>query len=95
VSDKAPPRSQRLKKEAALLAVMLFLGIALLPIAIWIVGDLVFGSYGGNGYGDFFSSLSGKLRSGNPVAWFLVLSPWLVLQVVRLALIGWRYAGKL
>jgi hypothetical protein len=73
---------------------MLFFGIVLLPIAIWVVGDLVFGSYGGNGYGDFFSNLSGKLRSGNWVAWFLVLSPWLALQVVRLALLGWRYAGK-
>jgi len=95
VSENAPPRSTRLKKEAALLAVMLFFGIVLLPIAIWIVGDAVFGSYGGRGYGDFFNSLSGKLRSGTTDAWFLVLSPWLALQVVRLALLGWRYAGKM
>jgi hypothetical protein len=95
VSDKTPSRSRRLKQEAALLAVMLFFGIVLLPIAIWFVGDLVFGSYGGSGYGDFFSSLSGKLRSGNLVAWFLVLAPWLTVQVIRLALAGWRYAGKM
>jgi hypothetical protein len=94
VSDKALTRSRLLKKEAALLLVMLFFGIVLLPIAIWVVGDFVFGAYGGSGYGDFFSSLSGKLRSGNGVAWFLVFSPWLALQVVRLALVAWRYAGK-
>ena len=74
---------------------MLFLGIVLLPIAIWFVGDVVFGSYGGNGYVDFYNRLGGKLRSGNLVAWFLVLSPWLTLQVIRLSLAGWRYAGKL
>lgn len=73
---------------------MLFFGIVLLPVAIWFVGDVVFGSYGGNGYGDFFNRLGGKLRAGNWAAWFLVLSPWLTLQVVRLALLAWRYAAK-
>ena len=74
---------------------MLLLGMVLLPVAIWFVGNLVFGSYGGTGYGDFFNSLSGKRRSGNLVAWFLVLSPYLGIQVVRFALAGWRRAGKM
>jgi hypothetical protein len=95
VSDTAPPLSRILKTEAVILAGMLFLGIVLLPIAIWFVGNLIFGAYGGSGYGDFFGGLASKLLSGNLVAWFLVLSPWLALQVVRVALIGWRHAGKL
>lgn len=95
MSETTPSPSRLLKKEAALLAVMLLLGIALLPVAIWFVGNLVFGAYGGSGYGDFFNSLSGKLRSGNLVAWFLVLSPYLGIQVVRLALAGWRRVGKM
>jgi hypothetical protein len=44
---------------------------------------------------DFFGNLSGKIRSGDAVAWFLVLSPWLAWQVLRLAALGWRAAGKL
>jgi len=89
------PQSPNLKTEAALFAAMLFLGFVILPIAVWFVGNLIFGEYGGTGYGEFFSRLSGKILSGDIVAWFLVLSPWLALQVVRLALAGWRLAGKM
>ena len=94
MSDTPFPTAYNLKKELALLGVMLLFGITLLPIAIWFVGNLVFGSYGGAGYGDFFGMLGAKLRAADPVAWFLVLSPWLALQVVRLAIFGWRRAGK-
>ena len=93
--DTATPRSRLLKKEAAILAVTLFCGFVLLPVAIWFVGGLVFGAYGGSGYGDFFGSLADKIRSGNVVAWFLVLSPWLTIQIVRVAVAGWRHAGKM
>ena len=74
---------------------MLFVGFVILPVAVWLVGNLIFGAYGGTGYGDFFGRLSGKILSGDIVAWFLVLSPWLALQVVRMALAGWRLAGKM
>ena len=50
----------------------------------------VFGEYGGNGYGEFFSSLSGKIRSGDRVSWFLVLSPYLAILTIRLTAWGWR-----
>ena len=84
-----------LKKEAALLAGLLFFGLVILPIAIWFVGKAVFGAYGGVGYGEFFGTLSGKIRGGDLAAWFLVLSPWLVWQILRLMAFGWRAAGKL
>jgi hypothetical protein len=95
VSDKATPDSRNLKKEAAIFAVMLFLGFVILPIAIWFVGNLVFGDYGGTGYGDFFGRLRNKILSGDIGAWFLVLSPWLALQVVRVTLAGWRHAKNM
>ena len=47
------------------------------------------------GFAEFYGTLSGKIRSGDLVAWFLVLSPWLAWQVVRLALLGWRAAAKM
>ena len=83
-----------LKKEVALLATLLFIGLVILPILIWFVGKAVFGAYGGAGYFEFFGTLSGKIRAGDAVAWFLVLSPWLAVQLIRLALAGWRLAGK-
>ena len=83
-----------LTKELALLAILLFVGLALLPIAIWFVGKAVFGAYGGAGYMDFFGTLSSKIRSGDAVAWFLVLSPYLVWQIMRLMALGWRVVGK-
>ena len=73
---------------------LLFVGIAILPIAVWLVGDLVFGEYDGAGYAGFFGLLAGKLRSGEPAAWFLVLAPWLGVQVIRLAALGWRGGAK-
>ena len=89
------PRGKSLKKEAALFAGLLFLGLVILPIAVWFVGKAVFGVYGGTGYGDFFGTLIGKIRGGDLVAWFLVLSPWLVWQIARLMALGWRAAAKM
>jgi hypothetical protein len=94
LSKQGTYQARFLKKEVALLATMLFLGLVLLPIAIWFVGNAIFGTSGGTGYSDFFGSLSGKIRAGDPAAWFLVLSPWLGVQVVRLAVAGWRHARK-
>ena len=76
-------------------ATLLFFGLVVLPIAIWFVGKAVFGAYGGAGYMDFFGTLSAKIRAGDTVAWFLVLSPYLVWQIVRLTAFGWRAVGKL
>ena len=90
MSEKTSNLSTLLKKEAAVFLVLLLIGLVLLPICIWFVGNAVFGAYEGAGYSDFFGTLSGKIRSGNPVAWFLVLSPWIVWQCLRLIAFGWR-----
>ncbi len=74
---------------------LLFFGFVLMPVIIWFVGKAVFGAYGGAGYTEFFGTLSGKIRSGDGVAWFLVLSPWLTWQILRLVAYGWRAAGKM
>jgi hypothetical protein len=94
MSDTPSNLARTLKKEFSIFVALLFFGFVLLPICIWFVGKAVFGAYGGAGYGEFFGSLSGKIRAGDMVAWFLVLSPWIVLQILRLAARGWRAAGK-
>ena len=94
MKPKPPTFSILLKKEAALLASLLFVGLVILPICVWFVGKSVFGQYGGAGFSEFFGTLSGKIRSGDTVAWFLILSPWLVWQCLRLIAFGWRAVGK-
>ena len=92
--QNSSPMGRILKKETALFAGLLFFGFVLMPVGIWFIGNAVFGAYGGQGYAEFFGILSGRIRSGDLVAWFLVLSPWLVWQCVRLMAFGWRAVGK-
>ncbi len=81
---------QRARRDAGLFVGLLFVGIIIMPIAIYFVGAAIFGSYGGEGFGDFFGTLGVKIRGGDRVAWFLVLSPYLALLVLRLMVWGWR-----
>ncbi len=86
--------SPEIQKEALLFFVLLFVGIVLLPVAVYYVGQAVFGAYAGAGYGDFFGTISAKLRGLDGVAWFLVLSPYLFWQCVRLTILAWKRAGR-
>ena len=83
----------KLVNELALFSALLAIGFLLLPIAIYTVGGIVFGVYDG-GYGSFFGKLSRGLVSGDLPTWFLVLSPYLVIQVVRLSLFLFRRSGE-
>ena len=93
--SEAPSGLKRIvQKEALLLLGLLFFGFVVMPIAIYWVGHALFGAYGGQGYADFFGTLSEKIRRGDAVAWFLVLSPYLVWQCLRLSALAWRISGK-
>ncbi|MBT8092648.1 MAG: hypothetical protein KJN77_06395 [Gammaproteobacteria bacterium] len=85
--------SPRVRKEALLFVALLFIGIVLLPVAVYLVGQAIFGAYAGAGYGDFFGTISAKLRGLDGVAWFLVLSPYLLWQCLRLTFFAWNRAG--
>lgn len=98
---QAPPVSENpsllkkaIRKELGLFVGLLFIGVVLMPIAIFWVGQSFFGDYGGHGYGDFFGTISEKIRGGDGVAWFLVLSPYLVWQCVRITILAWRHSGR-
>ena len=73
-------------REALLFLTLLLVGLLLLPIAIYVVGQLVFGEYSGLGLTDFFEGIYRGLPSGDGVVWFLVLSPYLGWQVLRLTI---------
>lgn len=80
--------------ETALLLGFLFVGLVLLPVAIYLVGKAIFGEYGGGSFGHFYSELSSRVRGGDFAAWFLVLSPYLGWQALRLIGVAWRLAGR-
>jgi len=85
---------QRLLSECAVFLGLLFVGLVLLPIAIYLVGGEVFGEYGKQGFGGFYRALSGRVRDGDLVAIFLVLSPYLCWSILRLTVGGWRLVGR-
>ena len=80
-------------KEIALLLCLLLVGLLLVPIAIYVVGERIFGEYGGAGFMAFYGDLHGEIRAGDPVVWFLVLSPYLVWQLFRLTVWSFRRIG--
>lgn len=80
----------RISKELGLFFGLLFVGVALLPIAIFMVGGTIFGDYGAGGYGVFFATLSNRILHADKVAWFLVLAPYLGISVLRLTVSAWR-----
>ena len=94
VTDRRNSLRKIVIKETALLLGFLFLGLVLLPVAIYLVGQAIFGDYGGGTYGHFYSEMSGRIRAGDAAAWFLVLSPYLGWQPLRLIGLGWRLAGR-
>ncbi|MGI9220767.1 MAG: hypothetical protein ACR2QS_07005 [Woeseiaceae bacterium] len=94
MSNNKSSISRIAKRELALFLGLLLFGLVLLPIGVFFVGDQVFGDYGPAGFTGFFNTLSGKIRSGEGVAWFLVLSPYLAWQSIRLTALAWRSLGN-
>ena len=85
---------QKILKETALFFGLLFLGFIIVPIVIYWIGPSVLGEFGGAGYTDFFGDLSARIRGGDLAAWFFVLSPWIVWQILRLTAFAWRLSGR-
>jgi hypothetical protein len=83
-----------LLKEVALLTGLFFAGIVILPLCIYLVGQAVFGEYGSGGFASFYGDLHGRFRNGDPVVWFLLLSPYLLWQLVRLTARACRQASR-
>lgn len=64
---------------------MLVVGMIVIPIGIYVVGGVVFGEFAGAGFGAFYRAIQSDLRDGQMVVIFLIFSPYLVWQAVRLS----------
>ncbi|HEU4616607.1 MAG TPA: hypothetical protein VFV10_01125 [Gammaproteobacteria bacterium] len=83
--------SNALKFELLLAALLFCFGVAVLPLAIYWVGVFVVGPYEGKtGVMSLLEAIWQGLGQGQIVAWLLVVSPYVVVQLVRLARVLWR-----
>jgi hypothetical protein len=75
-----------LKFELVLFAALLCTGVVLLPLAVYWVGQFVVGEYESDGgVGGLLGALWDDLGQGSIPAWILVASPYVVIQLFRLA----------
>lgn len=78
------------RKEFILFLVLLLTGLLILPAVIYVVGKAVFGAYDANGFITFYGMLHSEFRAGVPVVWFLMFSPYIIWQSMRLTLWAFR-----
>ncbi len=83
--------TNRLRKELILFGVLFLIGLLVLPVVIFVVGKAVFSNYGGGGLADFVGGVLRRVFTGEAAALLLVLSPYLLWQVLRLSLLALRW----
>ena len=93
-TESTNPTLKLIRREGLLFLFFAFLGIVVLPFAVWFVGNQVFGEFAGDGFGGFYRDLAGDVRALQPVALFLVFSPYLGVQLLRLTFFAFRQTGK-
>ena len=76
----------RILKEIAVIGGFILAGLVVLPMLVYLVGQRVFGDYGASGFKEFYLRLHEDLRSGEPAAVFLLLSPCILWLLLRLTL---------
>lgn len=80
-----------LKFELVLAALLFCFGLTLLPLSIYWVGTFVVGPYADEaGVLGLLDDIWTGLGQGQPVAWLLVVSPYVVVQLARLSRALWR-----
>jgi hypothetical protein len=80
-----------LKLELSLAALLFCFGLTLLPLSIYWVGSFVVGPYSDTtGIMGLLGAIWTGLGQGQPSAWLLVLSPYVVVQLARLTRALWR-----
>jgi hypothetical protein len=85
----------RYKYELILLGSLLGSGVLVLPFVVYVVGIEIVGPYEGE-HGPFglLASILAAVARGNWAAWVLVLSPYLIVQLTRLAVRVLRRADR-
>ena len=73
--------------ELVILLVLVLIGLLMLPVLIYFTAAPVAGEYPGDGLWGLMTHIWSDLGRGSVFAWLLVLSPYLVIQLLRLAVV--------
>jgi hypothetical protein len=88
------PKLSPWQRELALAALLLAMGLVVLPIAVYWVGQHVVGDYAAEGgLWGLVGEIWAGLGQANFLAWALVLSPYVVIQLARGAWLLARHGG--
>ena len=75
------------KFELILGMTLLAFGMLALPVGVYWVGQFVIGGYeSDSGVAGLIGAIWDDLGRGSPAAWILVLSPYVVIQLLRVAI---------
>jgi hypothetical protein len=81
-----------LRKELILAGTLVGVGLLVLPPTVYWVGRQVVGEYeSAAGLIGLMDQIWSEFFTGQPAAWLLVMSPYLVVQLLRLAVHAKRY----
>ncbi len=81
-----------LRKELLLAAALLSCGLLPLPVVVYWVGNRVVGEYSAeSGLWGLIWNIWSDLASGSVLAWILVVSPYLLIQLLRVGRALWRH----
>lgn len=79
------------KREVAIGSGSLAFGLFVLPLAIYVVGQRLIGEYGEDlGMLDLAEAIWSDFLALRPTTWILVLSPYVIVQLLRLVRRVWR-----
>lgn len=87
-NDSSSAPAGWIRRELTIAGILVPLGCLLLPLAIYHTGQSLLGQYSdsGEGVGRLYGDIFRDVASGSPAAILLILSPWLGLQALRLAM---------
>ena len=82
-----------LRRELLLAGILIPAGLVLIPVAIYFTGQALLGAYSeeGHGIGRLYGDILRDMGSGFLPAWLLILSPYLGIQLIRLAALPLRH----
>jgi hypothetical protein len=83
-------QGRTIKREIAIAAALFAAGLLVLPPAVYWAGRQVVGEYGGGGALALADQIWADFMQLEPGAWLLVLSPYLLVQLIRLIGRTWR-----
>ena len=84
-------RTRGIKRELLTLGLCLAIGLAVMPILIWVIGSARLGPYANGGLGALLSDYYVALSKGSLAYWLVALGPYAALWMLRAARLGLRY----